>query len=187
MSDDDLKRIIDSARPGIAKYLAIMEKVHAVDVSTDASFQTMFNGFYRVRQKSATWYNSYFALMQRLKGTCPTFETVLDSLKTVLGNNVCEASFSSKLVATLDPWQPIWDKYVLANTGHKPLASTNHDKFALAKTGYASIASWYATFLASEEGKRWIRTFNDNVDQYWKLTDVKKVDFILWQSRDGKS
>lgn len=184
MSDDDLKNIINSAKPGISKYLAIMDKFHAVDVSVDDEFQTMFKGFYRVRQKPASWYRAYFALMQQLKGSRPTFDTVLDSFRAAIGNNVCEASFSSKLVATLDPWQPIWDKYVLANTGHKPPASAAPDKFAQAKAGYASIAAWYATFLADKEGKRWIQAFNDNVDQYWRLTDIKKVDFILWQSRD---
>ena len=184
MPDDDLTNTINRAKPGIAKYLAIMDKVDAVDVSTDASFQSMFKGFYRVRQKPVAWYGAYFSLMQQLKGSRPTFDVVLDSLSTALGNNVCEASFSSKLVATLDPWQPIWDKYVLANTGHKPPASTAPDKFAQAKRGYASIASWYATFLTSKNGKCWIRAFNDNVDQYWKVTDLKKVDFILWQSRD---
>lgn len=183
MSDDDLIAAINRAKPGITKYLAIMDRVFVVDVSADATFQTMFNGFYRVRQKPAAWYSAYFAIMQSLKASQPTFAVVLDALRAALGNNVCEASFSSKLVATLDPWQPIRDKYVLANTGHKSPASTALEKFAQAKSGYASIASWYATFLSSKEGKRWIRVFNDNVDQYWRLTDLKKVDFILWQSR----
>ena len=43
--------------------------------------------------------------------------------------------------------------------------------------------SWYKTFLQSEDGLLFIETFNEEVAEYEKITDIKKVDFILWQTR----
>ncbi|KAB2310661.1 hypothetical protein F8A87_08215 [Betaproteobacteria bacterium SCN2] len=187
MNDNNIVDAIAKARPGVAKYLAIMDCLYSVNVSQDQDFQTQYKGFYRVRQKSPDWYSAYFNLLEEYKGKRPSFSEILDSLSQSLGNGVCEASFSSKLVATLDPWQPIWDKYVLKNTGHKAPASKVVDKNALAKKNYASIQAWYINFLNSTEGKRWIFLFNENIDDYWRLTDIKKVDFILWQTRSEVS
>jgi len=136
---------IARARKGISQYLEIMALLPAVDVSSDQDFQRKFNAFYRIRQRPREWYQKYYHLMQLLKESKPSFEEVLDQLHSAMGRY--EPSFSSKLVATLDPEQPIWDKYVLKNTHTKIPSYTSGEKFEQAKCAYESIQRWYRQFL----------------------------------------
>jgi hypothetical protein len=183
VTDHEIVNAIGNAKRGIAKYLEIMDSLYSVDVSADTDFQTKFKGFYRIRQKPAAWYRSYFDLLERNKGKRPTFADVLDELGTRIGNDAYEPSFSSKLVASLDPWSPVWDVYVLQNTGHQPPAYNSKTKRADAVSAYASIVDWYRVFMKSAAGLRWVRLFNENVSEYYRITDIKKIDFILWQTR----
>ena len=43
--------IFEKIQIGIEKYNRIMKRVHETDVSVDADFQRVFNGFYRMRQR----------------------------------------------------------------------------------------------------------------------------------------
>ncbi len=180
MNKKDIEKAIDGAQNGIRKYLAIMDSI-TVDISKDKAFQTKYNGFYRVRQRTPEWYENYFTLMQELKGNPHTFNDVLDELKNRTGRY--EPSFSSKLVATINPNKPIWDIYILKNTSHKPPSYSNNKKFDLAKESYQSIERWYESFIPSENGKLCIDVFNKKVKEHGKITDLKKIDFILWQTR----
>ncbi len=183
MTDQEIINAIGNAERGIAKYLELMESLYSVDVSTDAGFQTRFNGFYRVRQKPEAWYESYFELMEQNKGKRPTFEQVLGELRKRIGNDAYEPSFSSKLVASLDPWKPVWDVYVLQNTGHQPPDYNSNTKHEDAVAAYGSIVEWYRAFMESADGLRCVRLFNENVRDYYRISDIKKIDFILWQTR----
>ena len=182
MTNQEIDDAINKARPGIGKYLAIMDALYSTDVSTDVAFQTKYKGFYKVKQKSAAWYSSYFQLMEESKGKGPEFSLVISELRTRIGD-VYEPSFSSKLVATLNPWRPVWDVHVLRNTGHRPPSYGSATKHTEAIVAYDSIVSWYEKFMQSSEGRRWVGRFNENVDNYYRITDIKKVDFILWQTR----
>lgn len=172
---------IDRARKGISQYLEIMELFPEVDVANHRSFQRKFNAFYRVRQRSCAWYKEYFSSMQRWKESKPSFDVVLQHLYTSLGKY--EPSFSSKLVATLDAEQPIWDVFVLKNTQTKVPSYKSNQKVEQAKSAYKSIQKWYQQFLASKEGKLIVRVFERIVPEHAKITDLKKVDFVLWQTR----
>ncbi|VVP00895.1 hypothetical protein PS838_02816 [Pseudomonas fluorescens] len=173
---------INNAKPGIKKYLALMDQVGKVNVSTDAEFQRAYNGLYRVQRRSASWYSTYYNLMEELKGSKPTFGDVLDRVYEVTGRY--EPSFSSKLVATLRDDKPVWDQHVLKNIGQKAPGYSSKTKISDAKLRYADIENWYQTFLASDNAANWINQFNDLVPEHAKLTDLKKVDLILWQMRD---
>jgi hypothetical protein len=52
-----------------------------------------------------------------------------------------------------------------------------------AKAAYEHILIWYKQFLGSTDGKLVVSVFDRNVSEYTKITDVKKVDFVLWQMR----
>jgi hypothetical protein len=184
MSYKRILSAVNRASPGIAKYLQLMQLLHSVDVSRDAQFQTLYKGFYRVQRKPPDWYGVYFSLMQQCKGSQPEFSFILNHLRGHIGNNAYEPSFSSKLVATLNPWKPIWDKYVLRNTGHTPPSYTSRAKHSDAVAAYASIVRWYEQFMRSKEARRYVSIFNEQIVDYYRITDIKKVDFILWQLRD---
>lgn len=66
---------------------------------------------------------------------------------------------------------------------HGLVIARSKDKLTLAKTAYASIENWYATFLQSAEGKLCVKEFDLQVPNHRAFTALKKVDFILWQTR----
>lgn len=172
---------ITKAKKGISQYLEIMELFPKVDVAENRDFQRKFNAFYRVRQRSREWYAEYFSSMQRLKGSKPCFDDVLDHLNNALGRY--EPSFSSKLVAIVDPEQPVWDVFVLKNTETGIPSYTSRNKVEQAKTAYDTIQEWYKTFLGSDDGSLVVRVFDRMVPEHSRITNLKKVDFVLWQSR----
>lgn len=181
MSPEDIQRAVEKARKGIAQYAHLMDAFPQCDVSGDSDFQRKYNAFYRVQRRQESWYKSYYALMQRSKGSTPTFDGVLDAIFQETGRY--EPSFASKLVATLDPSKPVWDVHVLANTGHTPPSYSHSAKISMAKVAYESIAKWYAEFLKSPDGKLCVSEFNRLVPERMDFTALKKVDFILWQTR----
>ena len=181
MQKDEIVTAIELARKGIDQYLAIMEMFPSVNVNTDKAFQKQFNAFYRIRQRPEKWYSEYYSFMENSKSSPVRFETVLDRIHGVLGRY--EPSFSSKLAATLDPNEPVWDKYVLKNTGQKPPYYTDFNKLEKAKTVFKNIQRWYIKHMQSTEGKVMIEVFNDMVEEHDKITNIKKVDFILWKTR----
>jgi hypothetical protein len=181
MEEEQIIIAIERARKGISQYLEIMDCFPAVDVARDLDFQRRFNAFYRVRQRPRRWYEEYFSFMERRKEAKPTFDEVLDHLYASLGRY--EPSFSSKLVATIDPNQPVWDVFVLKNTQTRVPSYASQRKIEQAKTAYRIIQEWYRQFLISNNGKFIVDLFNRIVPEHPKITDLKKMDFVLWQTR----
>lgn len=172
---------IRKAKPGIAKYLTLMNLYGQVNVTADTDFQRQYNGFYKMRQRTPAYYQAYYQLMERLRGTKPSFATVIDALYTATGR--FEPSFSSKMVATLDPHKPVWDKYVLQNLGLKAPNSNSKTRLANLKKCYSAIEDWYRHFLGTNEARGWIEQFDNEVEDHANLSQLKKIDFILWQTR----
>jgi hypothetical protein len=185
MNISDISVAIAAAQKGIAQYRDLMKLAPEIDVSKSKDFQKKYNAFYRVQRRKESWYQHYYALMQQLKSSQPTFHDVLDMLYQMTGRY--EPSFASKLVATIDPSKPIWDVHILRNTSHKPPSYSHKAKLSLAKTAYDSIVNWYAEFLLSEDGNLCISEFNRLVPNNHDITDIKKVDFILWQMRPPRT
>ena len=169
--------ILDKVETGIDKYNWIMKRIHEVDVSTDAEFQKHYNGFYRMRQRPTNFYKSYYIYLEQNKYNQElTFEDIVTYLYQETGS--VHASFSSKLLATVNPNMPIWDKFVLQNLGLR--TPYYYEKNRLQKTVqlYQRICDWYNSGEALEKLNEFNRLFPD-VD----ISDVKKVDFILWATR----
>jgi hypothetical protein len=181
VDESKITTAINSARKGIAQYLEIMALLPHVDVSRDRNFQRKYNTFYRVRQRTKKWYEVYFSYMQNNKASPPSFDSTIDYIFDTL--NRCEPSFSSKLVATLDPNSPIWDKFVLKNTDQKPPAYYKVGRIEIAKTVYRNIQRWYEHYLSTNEGQRLIMLFDQEVENHNRVSNLKKVDFVLWQIR----
>ncbi|WP_136515949.1 hypothetical protein [Geomonas edaphica] len=182
MTKSEIITAIERARPGISRYLEIMERFPQTDVSQDRDFQRLFNGFYRVNKKQQSWYDAYYSYMESQKGKQPTFGVALRHLHSEL--NRCEASFTSKLVATINPDCPVWDQYVLANAGIRRPPYYSRTKVADSIDCYHELQCWYERFVPSEQGQLMITVFQDMVPLHEKITDLKKIDFILWQSRE---
>ena len=118
MDSDACMEALRRAEFGINKYLWIMDRLHKVNVYEDSEFRKAYNGFYRMRQRSTQFYDSYYRVIEENKRRREvTFGEVLGHLKSETGR--MEASFSSKLVATINPEMPVWDQYVMKNMGIK--------------------------------------------------------------------
>ena len=162
---------------GLQRYGSIMSCLYQTDVSKDREFQRLFNGYYRMRQRSQSFYRCFYRFLEEHKfDTALTYEQVLTYL--FQETRCIHASFSSKLLATVRPEMPVWDQYVLSNLGLKAPYYSDKCRFQKVLDTYQKICDWYRT----PEAQSKIAVFDlnfPNVD----ITNVKKIDFILWQTR----
>ena len=180
----DAKKVIEARiaeSMGFADYRRIMETVREVDVSVDPGFQRTFNAFYRVR-RGAEWRKTYYDLFERSKSGKPAFESIIGALFEATGN--IEASFSSKMLATLDPDMPIWDSYVVRNLCLELNGKTKEDRLRCAVGLYDRMIEWYDAFLRSANGRECIAEFDRVLPGCVWMSGVKKIDFYLWSIRN---
>ena len=165
----------------LERYDWLMKRVRQVDVSKDREFQRTFDAFYRVRRNEA-WRGAYYDLFESLK-TAETrcFSLIFEELYKRTGNQ--EASFASKMLATLEPNQPIWDSAVLRGLNMSPPAGASRYYRQDVCDLYARIEDWYRTMKKSATGKQWIRAFDRAFPQYRHFSGTKKLDFLLWGNR----
>ena len=164
-------------RTGIERYQFIMERVQRVDVSSDESFQKTYENFYTLGRYPKEFRREYFAYMERGKGAKPSFE---ETLSYFLKYGALEVSFSSKLVHTLDPEQPIWDGNVTGrHFGYRIPACNTKDREKKILERYGRYKREFLKYMASDDGKAVIRAFDEAFPKTG-FTDLKKVDFVLW-------
>jgi hypothetical protein len=181
LDDKSVIEALSKVQPGLQKYLHIRNLIYNVDVSKNADFKQAFNGFYRMRQRPQLFYDTFYRFMEENKYHSPTFEQALTFLFEELDR--VEASFSSKLVATINPELPIWDSIVLKNLGKKAPAYYRKNRLQETLELYDDIVKWYESYLKTEEANNIIQFFDETYPNTG-LTNVKKIDFVLWQVRD---
>ncbi len=160
---------------GLDKYAEIMRGDPA-----SPSFQRAFNGYYRIRRNEA-WRNHYYALFLRARTEGFDFSQIITALFQATGN--VEASFSSKMLATIDPEKPIWDQYVLQNLGLELTGKTQEEKLKNAISLYGAIEKWYLDYLTTDEARENLEAFDLLLPEYKWISDVKKIDCLLWSKR----
>lgn len=165
---------------GLDKYNYIMERVGKTDISTDVDFQRTFNGFYIVR-RNESWRKVYYNLFEQIKLGTPTFESILIHLFEYTGN--IEPSFSSKMLASILPQKPIWDRYVVQNLNMELVGATKQERLKNAIVLYADIEKWYEDFMKTDKAQECIETFDRVMPDYKHISSIKKIDSILWSIR----
>jgi len=165
---------------GLDQYRYIMEHVNIVDVSINKDFQRIFNGFYIVR-RNEEWRKCYYEYFEKIKKETPTFASVLIHLYECTGN--IEPSFSSKMIASIFPEKPIWDRYVVQNLGIQLHGASKQEKIRNAISLYEKIEKWYDEFLQTEKALECIEVFDRLLPDYKWLSSIKKIDCILWSIR----
>lgn len=179
----DIKQVLQdrlAASMGLDKYRFILETFRKVNISTDVDFQRTFNGFYLVR-RNAEWRTIFYEFFESAKSRKVSFEEIITYLYEKTGN--IEASFSSKMLATLDTDKPIWDRYVVQNLQLKLEGSTKREKLENAIKLYGDIEAWYAEFLKTDKAKECIEEFDAALPDYIWMSDIKKIDAVLWSVR----
>lgn len=164
---------------GLEKYSWLQTQLPERDVSIDREFQRRFAGFYRVRRGSE-WRRIYFDILQTHKSTGLTFSTALHQLARETGQ--VEASFASKLVASINPDEPVIDSVVLHNVGLQLPPPSAVDRLDRIVRVHAQLARWYKTQLGSSAGAALVRLFRECYPNA-AITDTKALDLVLWQIR----
>lgn len=180
ISKEQLEVALPKIQPGLQKYWAIQDKVRR-DTSgfTDPELRRSYNGFYRVR-RGQPWQSIYFDLMQQAQTNAYGFSQVLRALHQSTGRY--EASFASKLVATLDTTQPVIDSVVLKNLGCKIATLNTRNRMQAIESLHRDLQQNVQSFLASIEGQALVSAFNVTYPSF-AISEEKMVDLVLWQMR----
>lgn len=162
------------------KYKYLKEHLYKCDVSSAKYYQKRFNAFYRVRrdEKWRTIFYNYFESIKNDK--CIKFEDILLYLYDKTGN--IEASFSSKMLATINPNMPIWDQYVLSNLDLEVKGNNKKEKLKNTIDIYYQIVKIEKDKLKDNEIQKAVTEFKEYFSEY-NLSDIKILDYILWNSR----
>lgn len=123
----------------------------------------------------------YYQLMERSKTRPTTFAEALMSLAADSGR--VEASFASKLVATLDPSQPIIDQHVLRNFGLRMPYAQEANRLDKVIELHAELQRRYDRMLGSDVGRAICERFRLRFPAA-DIGDLKRVDLVLWQHRE---
>jgi hypothetical protein len=178
------RRSIDQAlprvSPGLQKYTWLQAELHGRDVSSDREYQIRFNGFYRVR-RNITWQGAFFKILERGKTRGSSFEDVLRMLHA--DTSRVEASFASKLTATIDPSKPVIDSIVLRNLGLRlPSGQDTSRRLMGIIDLHCRLERHFSSYLNTENGRYLLTRFRDVYPEA-QLTEVKMLDLVLWQTR----
>ncbi len=169
---------------GYDDYLYIMKNMHIFD----DEFKKKFASFYKLHQgmRNINHKKSFFNLLKDcIKNNQDDYTTVLNKLSFKTGRN--EMSFASKIVASVNAQKPVIDKIVL---GHFKINRPSYGdlKHRISKSININneIEEEYHEFLKSKIGKYLMNIFNKKIKQQhnFKITNIKKLDFILWQTRN---
>lgn len=178
---EEIKQSLPKIRIGVDKYINIMDKLNSCNVSENMDFQKSYNGFYKIRQRKPEFYKSYYDYMESKKNINVTYSDIVTHFYNQF--NRIEASFSSKLLATINPNMPVWDSIVLKNLGLKPPAYYKANRLENVISLYCEIVNWYSEYLKASNSVDVIKVF-DSIYPNTEITDVKKIDFALWSIRD---
>jgi hypothetical protein len=171
----------------LSRYDQLQTLLGPTDVSADPDYQRIFNGYYRMQRRRQDWYGHYFSLLEREKANCSlSFREVLN--ETYDATRRVEPSFSSKLVATIRPEMPIYDKYVRENLLLKPPGRNKTAQVRVAELValYSDLESKVSALVQNPVYIEKVRPeFDKAFRSYVHFTDVKKLDLLLWQNRPG--
>lgn len=163
---------------GLASYSWLQAELHKRNVEADREFQKKFGGFYRVR-RNAQWRGAFFGILERAKTSPLTFGQALRRIHEATGR--VEASFASKLVASIDPDQPVIDSIVVGNLGLKLPKAHAPNRLQDLEDVHRQMAFAYKAYLDSREGRRLVEAFRRRYPDP-NLSAVKMVDLVLWKT-----
>lgn len=186
------KRQILTIEKGLCDYRYIMDNWK----NDDKDFREVYYDFYL----KARWavmsnpknQNPYFEQLNKTSSQATLFD-VLKELKTNMEKGSYEFSLASKLLHTKNDQNPIYDSKV-----REYLSIEENVNFWWQKTQKESgcpkgtkeidkichdwnlLKEWYKYILTSDRGKEWIMWFDKCFPNYSNISNIKKVDFIIF-------
>lgn len=182
ISKHEINASLPKIQEGLSKYIWLQRQVEKTgEFYKAAEFRRRFNHFYRVR-RSVEWQQKFYALMGMALNNGFTFDVILKELKKVTGR--MEASFASKLYATINPSAPVIDSIVLGNVGLRLPYAGARDRAARICQIHAALGKLFDAYLETQDGLCLVNAFDQMyADAEVTITDQKKLDLVLWQTR----
>lgn len=163
------------------------------NIAEDMDYQKNFTNYYRVRRDGG-WLQEFYKFFEENKNNKEiTFEEIIRHLSNVEHKvkqtsknptgkaKTVEASFASKMLATINPNHPIWDSRVLRCLNIKIDDTLDYDsKINKCINVYQQIEDDIAAFVETTEGKQCIELFDVTFPSCVDFSSYKKVDFYLW-------
>lgn len=184
LSRHDINLALAKVQVGLNKYLWLQGQVATSPKTfhSDPLFQRKYNGFYRVQRRSAHWMSAHYSLMALAAAQGLAFKDILDALYRSTAR--VEASFASKLFATLNPSAPVIDAWVLVNTGLRlPYAGAKNRLLDICRV-HSDLGLLIAAYLATADGEYLVSEFTRLYGAC--VTPEKMLDLVLWQTRPSK-
>ena len=166
----------------VRQYSWLQENLYSKNVARDREFQRRFNHFYRVRYPQC-WQKYFFGMLERHKNKTPRLE-FKDALRQLYQNTGrLEASFASKLVATIDTQRPVIDRHLLKHANLRLPWYGAVDREAKIVDLYRSLTQWISELRHSECGHKAVAGFTERFPPAG-ISETKILDLIFWQMRD---
>ena len=163
----DIEKALDNLEKraqDIQHYMNIMSKVKTVNVADDQDFQREFDFFYKVR-RNAEWRKVFFEIFERKKKKNCSYKEIITELYE--GTGQVEASFASKMLASIDENMPIWDSKVLDRIGIKSSNKRGQQKLEETIELYDVIVQWYSDLKANKASyNEYITSFDSRFPDY---------------------
>ena len=180
---------LTGGRRPVEKYLKLQTSGQTPELYRSDDLRRAFNGFYRVRFRGLEWRQKYYSLFEPAStheciGSAPPTDTFLwavEELHQQTGN--IEASFASKLVATLNGEAPVIDSIVVKTLGLRLAPSQGTDRTIHLRSLYEHLYGRLLDISQSPDGRTWIDRFDTEFSHLegWPLISAnKKIDFLMW-------
>ncbi len=165
---------------GIEKYNFLQNNLYNTDISINEEYKKTYKNFYKMSRRGHIFCEKYFLIMEKLKNSKNiNFETIFEEVYKIKNTN--EISFTSKMLHSINPKYPIWDSIVTKSHFKIYVPYYKANKKLLCEK-YSEYLLQFEEYKSSNNGKTLIKLFNEKFPNIY-ISDTKKIDFILWQTR----
>lgn len=199
ISKETISNALKERAKGIKTYIELMKIIEKDELTPE--FKEEFKKFYGMKRCkfSDNFYDKYFEYLdENRKKNNPNYKTikysdVITYLWETKSSNRVEASFSSKLLASINNEKPIWDANVFSRLKMTRTASIKNKIKQIEKTILKyedlenEINNEFFDTNNPNKAEKCIKifdeTFNetfDNKSDLKYITPIKKIDLILW-------
>lgn len=176
-------------------YIDIMRRAkNDQSLVSDKEFQSEFKSYYfgkATMRISPKWEQEYFQIFEdarnEFKKNCVSTYALfsylikkISSIQNKQNKDSVERSFTSKMVHTINNHRPIIDSHVYRILQINEPYGDYDKKIQMAIDEYECITDAYRFFLDIEEEKNCVEAFDRVLPMAKKISDYKKLDFLIW-------
>ena len=174
----------------VETYILIRTTIPEVDLTGEGAepVRRRFNAYYGVR-RNASWRSMFYQRFENAKpsglNSSDLFEQTLMLMHEDTGR--VEASFVSKLVATLRPETPIIDSVLRGWLSKYTDCPAFGGSVATASAYYQWLSEVMHNAATSQQAQDWFELFDDAFPGSGRgetISTTKKLDFLIWAGAD---